>query len=55
MKKVTIICVDRWRYTGELMREKYSPLGRLEWIQLQLKEGTVRINSEYIVSIVEYE
>lgn len=51
-KTVTIICVDGWKYTGIKSKELISPIGKLQWLELETKKGHVKINAEYIVSII---
>lgn len=51
---ITIVTVGGWKYQGSIINMKLSPLGKLEWIQLKTKQGTVRVNQQYIVSILEH-
>jgi len=51
-EKVTVVCQGGWKYTGLLSKTKLSPLGRLEWLEVETKNGTILINSPYIVSII---
>jgi len=53
-RKITVVCEGGWTYKGFQTSEKLSPLGTLEWIQIETRNGTVRINSKYIVSIIKY-
>lgn len=52
-EKITIICEGGWKYTGIQINEKLSPFGTLQWLELKTKNGTVKINSKYIVSILK--
>jgi len=51
---VTIICVGGWKYIGNLEDITHSPMGKLHWIKLSTKKGTVKINGDHVVAILEY-
>jgi len=53
-KKLLIVTTAGQTFEGNMMATKLSPLGYLEWVQLETKKGSVRVNSPHIVAIIEH-
>jgi len=55
MDKITIICEGGWKYTGQIISQKLSISGNLEWIRIDTGSSEIDINSKYIVSILKWK
>jgi len=52
---VTVICINGWKYTGQISRVFFSFLGVAGWFKLRTKNQVVILNERHIVSIIKYD
>lgn len=52
--QITVICTDSFKTTGILKQTQLSPLGALQWLEIETKKGIVQLNARFIISITRY-
>jgi len=51
---ITIVCVGGWKYTGQQLQVTTSFFGKLLWIKLETKKGTIDINGDHVIAKINY-